>query len=166
MGKKTFSEWKQDGFTLFSDSDQPYYIIGFTKAPIINKRSLLLASGHKLSPNDTLAYLGGKKTSAGFDALHPIAPFCFKYVGMFSDEDDDYVLWEATGASDHFGKEFESVYYGHSAVIIKGTATALIYTNRAGAGRVIEADIFYSSHENIPLELYPVDYQKTISCAA
>ena len=158
MSRKSATVWSYKGYDLMGDVESPYYIVGCTISPTINTEPLSLATGDVLYVGDTLAYLGGKKTSAGFDNLHPVAPFLFQYAGMFKDGDNTYVLWETgIGSND----EYASIYYGHSLFINDdGITTSLLYTNRAGSGRVIEAEIFHSSHDTIPNELFPKPYQK------
>lgn len=160
MGQKSATVWSYDGFELFGSADSPYYIIAFTKEPNISADPIVLATGDTLAVGDTLAFLGSQKTSAGFSNLHPVAPGTFKCVGTFKDDKSTFVLWE-TGVED---ERYVSVYYGHSLFINdEEMVTALLYTNRAGSGRVIEAEIFYAAHESIPLELYPKPYQKEIT---
>lgn len=163
MSKKSATAWTYDGFELRGDADSPYYIIAFTKVPIINTESITLKTGDVLRVGDTLAFLGSKKTSAGFHNLHPMAPGLFKYVGTFKGDKSTFILWD-TGIVDD---DYHSVYYGHSLFIGKdGIVTALMFTNRAGSGRVIEADIFHATHETIPQSLYPKPYQKQMGWVA
>ncbi len=163
MSRKSATVWHYDGYDLMGDVESPYYLIGFHKAPEIILEPLVLATGDTMHIDGTLAYLGGRKTSAGFDTLHPVAPFLFHYVGMFKDGDNLYALWETgIGSND----EYESIYYGHSLLTKDGVVTDLFYTNRAGSGRVIEAETFYATHKTIPRELYPLLYQKEMGWVA
>lgn len=163
MSTKSATGWTYDGYELLGDADSPYYIIAFTKEPNINTDAIKLATGDIIEVGGTLAFLGSKKTSAGFSNLHPMAPGTFKYVGTFKGDKSTFVLWD-TGIED---EEYKSVYYGHSLFIDKeGIVTALMYTNRAGSGRVIEADIFHATHETIPQALYPKPYQKEMGWVA
>lgn len=163
MSRKTATVWNYDGFELFGSADEPYYIVAFTKEPNINMEPLSLATGDVLCVGDTLAYLGGKKTSAGFDNLHPVAPYLFRYAGTFKDDKSTFVLWE-TGIEDD---DFHSIYYGHTLFMNnENIVTALLFTNRAGSGRVIEAEIFHATHETIPKELYPKPYQEEMGWVA
>lgn len=163
MSKKTATVWNYDGFELFGSADNPYYIIAFTKDLEIDVSPIVLATGDILAHGDTLAFLGSKKTSAGFSNLHPVAPGLFKYVGTFKDERSSFVLWE-TGITDD---DYKAIYYGHSLFLNNEDAVAsLLYTNRAGSGRVIEAEIFHATHESIPQELYPKPYQKEMGWVA
>lgn len=163
MSQKSATVWSYNGFELFGSADSPYYIIAFTEAPTIRTEPIVLATGNTLYVGDTLAFLGSKKTSAGFSNLHPVAPGTFKYVGTFKDDKSTFVLWEA-GVED---ERYVSVYYGHSLFINdEEIVTALLYTNRAGSGRVIEAEIFHATHESIPRGLYPTTYQKEMGWVA
>jgi hypothetical protein len=163
MSKKSATVWSYNGFELFGSADAPYYIIAFTETPTISTEPIILATGNTLYVGDTVAFLGSKKTSAGFSNLHPVAPGTFKYVGTFKDDKSIFVLWE-TGIKD---EKYKSIYYGHSLFINdEGVVTALLYTNRAGSGRVIESEIFHATHETIPQELYPKPYQKEMGWVA
>lgn len=163
MSKKSATGWTYDGYELMGDADSPYYIIAFTKEPNINTEPIVLATGDTLAVGDTLAFLGSKKTSAGFSNLHPVAPGTFKYAGTFKGDKSTFVLWDA-GIED---EDYKRVYYGHSLFINEDkTVRALMYTNRAGSGRVIEADIFHATHETIPQGLYPKPYQKKMEWVA
>ncbi len=156
MSKKSATVWVYDGYDLMGDTESPYYLACFKKYPDLILKPLVLATGDILQVGDTLAYLGGKKTSAGFKYLHPVAPFLFHYIGIFKDGDFKYVLWETgIGVND----EYEAIYYAHSIMEDNGVVHSLLFTNRAGSGRVIEAEIFYATHETIPYELYPKAYQ-------
>lgn len=161
MNRRTARAWAEDGFDLISGAEEPYYLIGFTKVPEILPTPLILATGDTLRVGDTLAYLGGDKTSAGFDILHPVAPYLFEYAGMIKNKDVAYALWK-TPASSKQNDRYTCFYFGHSLLIEDDIVTALLFTNRAGSGRVIEAKIFHSTHEAIPDELYPSAHQKHI----
>jgi hypothetical protein len=163
MSKKTATVWTYDGFELFGSADNPYYIIAFTKDIIVEVSPITLATGDILAPGDTLAFLGSKKTSAGFSNLHPVAPGLFKYVGTFKDERSSFVLWE----TDIIDDDYKAIYYGHSLFLNdESVVTSLLYTNCAGSGRVIEAETFYATHEAVPRELYPKSYQKQMGWVA
>lgn len=164
MGNKTATVWEENGFDLMADSESPYYLLCVKNDIEIIKKPIKLKTGNKIEVGGTLAYLGSKKTSAGFDNLHPVSPWLFRYVGMIEDDGKFYVLWES--GIENFG-EYKNVYYAHSAFIgDDGVIRALMYTNRAGSGRIIEADVFYSSHETVPQELFPLPYQKQMGWVA
>lgn len=146
---KSVTFWKFDGYTLFGDAESPYYLMGFDRRPSISSEPLVLKTGDVLYPGDTLAYLGGHKTSAAHKSLYPVEPFLFRYAGRYVDHDHQYALWESGFDGN---EEFETLYYSHSIVEEEGVVKSLFYTNRACSGRVIEADIFYATHESIDLE--------------
>ncbi len=164
MSKKTATVWHENGFDLMADAESPYYLLCIKEDIEIIKKPIRLKTGDVIDVGGTLAYLGSKKTSAGFDNLHPIAPGLFEYVGMIDRDDDTYVLWEC---GIDFKGEFIAVYYAHSVLNADdGAIRALFYANRAGSGRVIEADIFHATHETIPQELYPLPYRKQMGWVA
>lgn len=158
MSRKTATVWEENGFDLMADAESPYYLLCVKEDIEIIKKPIKLKTGDKIEIGGTLAYLGSKKTSAGFDNLHPMSPWLFRYVGMIDDNGKIYVLWE--GGITNWG-EYSAIYYAHSVFINDDNIVrALMYTNRAGSGRIIEADVFHAIHETIPQELYPLPYRK------
>ena len=158
MDTMSVTEWNYEGFTLSGGAQTPYYLIGFKKEIEIHKKEIHLDTGDTLSPGDTVAYLGGHKTSAGFSELHPVAPVLFRYDGVIRVNKEEYVIWspvQENGTAlemEPFG-EFIKVRYAHG--LIEGKETFLVYTNRAGAGRIVETKIYFSDHDKVPEELYP-----------
>lgn len=152
MSRRSATVWNYDKYDLMGDAESPYYLICFKQPPVINEDPITFATGDILHIGDTLAYLGGRKTSAGFEYLHPVSPFLFRYLGCYCDDKQQYVLWE-TGIEGN--DEYYAIYYAHSVFESNGIVNSLLFTNRAGSGRVIEAEIFHAVHETIPQNLYP-----------
>lgn len=168
MGRKNAVEWNYIGYDLVVISDAPYYLAAFTQTPQIEKRPLPLASGDILHPGDTVAYLGSHKTSAGFENLHPVSPTLFRYLGVANMLDQSLVIWqpEVDGVDYLIEKNgYSNIYYAHS-FFESGGVTKLVFANRTGAGRLVETDRYYATHNEVPVEYYPKEYAKKMGWVA
>jgi len=127
----------------------PYYVMGFHRKPQISKEPLEL-TGAILRPDDEIACITGRKTSAGFDMLYPVAPVRFRYIGTHCTMGGDrYALWlpsENGKAHDLPHPDYATIYFGHA---IYGDGN-LLFTIPSGAGRVIESDEVYFRHDEVP----------------
>ena len=158
--RRSVRVWDSPDHEIIGFSEEPYNLIGFYRKPVSNmiaKTEILLDSGQTLVPGDTVAYLGGPKSSAGFDILYPVAPVVFRYEGVFrSLSGQAQVLWaavnETTGETSKMAHpDYESLYFTHAlGDPVPGGGHVLAYTNRAGAGRIIQTDEWYPAHEGIP----------------
>jgi hypothetical protein len=158
------TEWKYKEFSLLGSAHLPYYLMCFRGGvdPDIKDKPLVLSCREMLSVGDTVAYMDGKKTSAGFSELYPHAPTVFVYNGVYyCDEDDtEYAVWHLMDEETEEElallpfAEFGKIFYAHAILKTESEAgISLVYTNKAGAGRIIETERYYKSHASIPEEL-------------
>lgn len=145
------------GYELLSSSNDPYYIARFFKKPSIVKKPLNFQSNDVLQVGESVAYIGGDKLSAGYDMLYPYAPMLFRYDGIAVDlEGKEIVLWmpviEKSGEEAiDFSKDKDAVFVRYAHIKYNyNNHDMLLFTNRAGAGRVIETLNVYKTHESIP----------------
>lgn len=65
---RSFTEWDEVDHVIWGGAQTPYYIIGFRRIPTLIDKPLVL-KGDTLEVGDTIVYIGGHKTSAGFSEL-------------------------------------------------------------------------------------------------
>lgn len=157
MGKTiSCSVYEELGYELLASSEDPYYIARFFKMPDIIKKPLRFQNGETLEVGEHIAYIGGDKLSAGYDMLYPFAPIVFRYDGITMDlEGKELVLWMPIIEDDgkdaiDFSADKDAVFvrYAHSRYSYDNK-DMLLFTNRAGAGRVIETTNVYRCHSEI-----------------
>jgi len=150
--------YEEFGLDLAVTTETPYYLAGFWTEPEMAKADIPLQNGEILVPGDEIAYIGGEKTSAGFELLFPVAPTLFRYEGIYTTLDGKrYLLWlpVVDGRPRRLSHpDYAAIYYAHGLVENYGGGSALLFTTHAGSGRVIETKEVYRSHEEIPGHVY------------
>jgi len=147
------------GYELVCLAQEPYYIARFLEKPQTIQKPLYFQNGEKMQTGETIAYLGGEKTSAGYDMLYPVAPIVFRYEGIAIGIDGDALaLW--TPVIEDNGKEAidfstkDSTFIRYAHIIAKiDDGDVLLFTNRGGGGRVIETECVFKRHSDIPQKI-------------
>ena len=135
---------------LMSIQNAPYYIAGFLSKPQFIPDTLVLQNGESLEVGDTIAYLGGKRRGATYEQLYPVSPMLFRFEGrIVTLSGDAYALWTPItpdGGIDLSHPDYAMVCIAHSLM----DDGSLLFTLPGGAGRVIETEICFRTHEEIP----------------
>lgn len=160
-------EWNYIGFDLVGLASAPYYYVAFKSPPSIEKAPLRLEEGGEMRPGAKVAYLGSRKSSAGFRNLHPVAPLLFRYVGIAHTPERELVLWQPEIDGEDYLIEqegYSNVYCGHWLGKCNENGDYLIFSNAGGGGRIIETLHYFSDHSEVPAEYYPKGYSRVGLC--
>jgi len=147
---------------LACTSTDPYYILGCKNSPELHKEDFITQSGETLSPGDRITYIGSNKTSTGFDILSTKEYTSFRYDGMIESENGALVVWTPVKngvAQELRHRDYVCMYYAHFVEEMNGRCI-LIYTNMAGAARIIETEIFKRCEEGETTPLLQEKNQK------
>jgi len=150
--------WEFPDYTYLASVNEPYNIIAFKRVPVFHPTPLTLENGETMYPGDTIAYLGGSKSSAGFIVLYPVMPVLFLYEGVYrTDAGLELAIWVPVDESRsplplEPIEEFLKITYG-LAVLRRPGGVCFAHTTHAFAGRIIETTTWYKTHDEVPSSL-------------